>query len=82
MSVVPATLHVTMSLQFLITSGMEFPANQLKAIFAAGRSIKVSLHSSHVMSIYVLHFLHGTPAMLLWKEYPGSKSHSARHMCR
>ena len=30
-----------MLVQFMITSGAEFPVNQLKAIFAAGTSIKV-----------------------------------------
>ena len=31
-------------MQLMITSGVEFPASQLQAIFEAGKSIKVSTH--------------------------------------
>ena len=31
-------------MQLMITSGVEFPASQLQAIFEAGKSIKVSSH--------------------------------------
>lgn len=31
-------------MQLMITSGVEFPASRLQAIFEAGKSIKVSTH--------------------------------------